>query len=366
MQNTSITKQTVRIGYIQLVDCAPLIIAKEAGFFLEEDLDIVLHREFNWASIRDKLSLGLIDAAHILAPMVLASHISPPNSDPDKSFVTALALGYNGNAITISNPLFEKLNAKNKSLDEILAALKSYSDNQDEPLTFGSVHPYSMHTNLLLLLLKRAGIDSSKINIKVIPPVRMVDAMREGTVDLFCVGEPWNTAAQIEKAGKIICYGSELWSHAPEKVLGLNKKFAKQHRDTHVKLARAIVKACQWLEQPDHMAQAALWLSDSKYLDCSSDLLLHAMVNQWQNNTQPAGSSKRKIFFSESANAPWPAHAEWLGEAIFNSSNTFASNGKWLTQPADIYDWSVYTEVMESLSLSVPDKNDCPGELPKL
>ncbi|TCS39992.1 ABC transporter substrate-binding protein [Reinekea marinisedimentorum] len=365
MQKTSApTQQTVRIGYVPLVDAAPLIIAKEAGFFLEENLDIVLHRESNWASIRDKLSLGLIDAAHMLAPMVFASHITPPNSHHDKSFMTAMALGYNGNAITLSNPLFDELNAEGKSLDEILAALKAYVDASESKLTFGSVHPFSMHTNLLLLLLKRAGIDKDKIEIKVIPPVRMVDAIRDGLVDLFCVGEPWNTAAQFEKAGKIICYGSDLWSHAPEKVLGLNSKFARQNRETHIKVLRAIVRACQWLEEPDHMAQAALWLASKRYLDCSSDLLLHAMVNQWQN--QANGSAQRKIFFSQNANAPWPQHAKWISDAIFNPRNTFATDGQWLTPPDQIYDWEIFSQVMTSLGLPVPNTDDCPGTLPKL
>jgi ABC-type nitrate/sulfonate/bicarbonate transport system substrate-binding protein len=365
MQNTTVPyPQNVRIGYIPLVDAAPIIIAKEAGFFLEEGLDIALHRESNWASIRDKLSLGLIDAAHMLAPMVFASHITPPNTDDDKSFVTALALGYNGNAITISNPLFTKLNAAGKNLDEILSALKAYVETNESKLTFGSVHPFSMHTNLLLLLLKRAGIETSQIELKVIPPVRMVQAMHDGLVDLFCVGEPWNTAAQFEKAGKIICYGSDLWSHAPEKVLGLNKKFARQHPETHIKLLRAIVRACQWLEEPDHMAQAALWLASPLYLNCSSDLLLHAMVNQWQNHAN--GSSQRKIFFSQYANAPWPQHAKWISDAIFNPRNGFITDGKWLTEPNSIYDWQTFTKVMTSLGLTVPDVKDCPGTLPEL
>lgn len=356
--------QTVRIGYVPLVDAAPVIIAKEAGFFAEENLDIVLHRESNWASIRDKLSLGLIDAAHMLAPMVLASHISPPNTDTDKSFITALALGYNGNAITISNALSDELDTNGKSLEDTLAALKAYVDKNPNKLTFGSVHPFSMHTNLLMLLLKKAGISAEQIEIKVFPPVRMVDAMRDGLVDLFCVGEPWNTAAQFEKAGKIICYGSDLWSHAPEKVLGLNKRFARQNHEAHVRVLKAIVKACQWLEEPDHMAQAAIWLAGKKYLNCSSDLLLHAMVNQWQNHAN--GSSQRKIFFSQHANAPWPQHAKWISNAIINPRNTFAANGNWLTPTEQIYDWGIFSEVMTSLGLSVPKAEDCPGTLPEL
>ncbi|MFT7698119.1 MAG: ABC-type nitrate/sulfonate/bicarbonate transport system substrate-binding protein, partial [Reinekea sp.] len=101
--------KAVHIGYVPLLDCAPLIVAQEAGFFAAEGLDVSLQRESNWASIRDKLSLGILDAAHILAPMVLASQLAAANKDGAKTFKTALAMGYNGNAITLSSQLYNQL-----------------------------------------------------------------------------------------------------------------------------------------------------------------------------------------------------------------------------------------------------------------
>lgn len=357
-------KSKVRIGYVPLVDCAPLVIAQEAGFFWEENIEVKFHRESNWASIRDKLSLGMIDAAHMLAPMVLASQMPPTNREPDKSFVTGLALGYNGNAITLSNHMFDILHASGKNLSEILKSLKDYVELTNQKLTFGTVHPHSMHTYLLYLLMNKAGIERDKIAIKVIPPVRMVAAMEHGDVDLFCVGEPWNTAAQFAQVGKIICYGSELWSHAPEKVLGVNYRFAEENREVHVRLLRALVKACQWLEESDHMAQAALWLSSPEYLNCSSDLLLHAMVNQW--HAQSLGKQQRKIFFSCNANAPWPAHAQWITGALAHQKPPADSIDE-LTVPIEkVYDWDIYSEVMESLQLTPPAPADAPGQLPEL
>jgi len=360
--SSSKNEPIINIGYVPLMDCAPLIIAQKAGFFSAEGIEVKLHRESNWASIRDKLSLGMIDAAHILAPMVLASQTAPPHNDINKSFKTSLALGYNGNAITISNTMFDKLGSVDESFSNIIESLKAYTHKNDNKLILGTVHPYSMHTYLLHLLLKKAQIDSSNVEIKVIPPVQMVEAMQAGEVDLYCVGEPWNTAAQIKQAGKILCYGSELWSHAPEKVLGVNQQFASEKKEQHKKILRAIVQACQWLEAPDHMAQAALWLAAPEYLDCSSDLLIQAMINQW--HTQTRAHKHRKIFFSQQANAPWPEHAQWMLNAMKAWSHTDTKN----TQP-DIdsaYDWATYKDVMLSLNLATTNSDQYPGVSPKI
>ncbi len=356
------TKPTINIGYVALLDAAPLIIAQKLGFFAEEDVIVKLHRESNWASIRDKLSLGLFDAAHTLAPMVFASQIKAVNAVQNKAFKTSLALGYNGNAITLSNELINELSAQNDSLNQVSKKLKAYSDSHEKPLVFGTVYPHSMHTYLLHLLLREANIDSARVEIKVFPPIRMVQAMKDREVDLFCVGEPWNTAAQIEEAGKIICYGSDLWSYAPEKVLAVNAIFAEKNPKQHVKIVRAVIRACQWLEEPDHMAQAALWLALPEYLNCSSDLLIRAMINQWP--TMFTHKEQRKLFFKQHATMPWPEHAQWILSAIiqFNKSTT----NETLEAIDHIYDSSVYSEAMESLGIKMPNSRDLPGIIPKI
>jgi len=355
-------QNSVQIGYVPLLDCAPLIVAQEAGFFAAEGLHVSLQRESNWASIRDKLSLGILDAAHILAPMVLASQLAPANNDHAKTFKTALAMGYNGNAITLSSQIYHQLAVPDNRFPTIAAALKTHLSLTNETLTVGTVHPHSMHTYLLHLFLNRAGIDMARVAIKVIPPVNMVEAMHQGEVDLYCVGEPWNTAAQIAQAGRIICYGSELWAHAPEKVLGVNQGFAQTRPEIHEKMLAAIVRACQWLECADHIAQSALWLAEPEYLDCSSDLLIQAMLGQW--HTERPGSHQRKVFFSEQANAPWPAHAQWLLQAMqaYNQIDT-----RKLSVSLDaLYDWQTYQRVMTRLDLPVVEREHFPGLLPAI
>lgn len=357
------TKPTVHIGYVPLLDSAPLIIAQEAGFFAQQGIQVDLVRENNWASIRDKLMLGMIDAAHLLAPMVVASHLQQPSDkyDANKAFKTAMALGYNGNAISISKSLCQQLNCQGKSFEHTLELLKQQVDQSSKKLVLGTVHAHSMHTYLLHLLLKKAEIGIDQVEIKVIPPVHMVEAMQEGSVDLFCVGEPWNTAAQIEQAGKILCYGSELWGYAPEKVLAVNNQFANSQIETHKKLIKAIYQACQWLEQPDHMAQAAIWLASNKYLNCSSDLLIQSMINQWHSPQRP--NSQRKMFHSENANAPWMAHAQWIQQAMISFGQLPKQKHLDITQ-TQAYDWQTFNQVLTELNLEVLNKDDAPPVTP--
>jgi ABC-type nitrate/sulfonate/bicarbonate transport system substrate-binding protein len=353
--------KAVHIGYVPLLDCAPLIVAQEAGFFAAEGLDVSLQRESNWASIRDKLSLGILDAAHILAPMVLASQLAAANKDGAKTFKTALAMGYNGNAITLSSQLYNQLTPSDGGFRAIAAALKTHLSLTTGTLRVGTVHPHSMHTYLLHLYLDSAGIDTARVTIKVIPPVNMVKAMLEGEVDLYCVGEPWNTAAQIAQAGQIICYGSELWAHAPEKVLGVNQGFANTRPEVHEKLLAAIIRACQWLECADNIAQSALWMAGPTYLNCSSDLLIQAMLSQWHTQSS---THQRKVFYSNQANAPWPAHARWILEAMqaYNQVDTT----ELITSLQGLYDWATYQRVMTRLDLPIPEREHFPGLLPTI
>lgn len=346
---------TINLGYLPLLDSAPLIIAQEAGFFQEFGVNVRLHRENSWASIRDKLSLGMFDGAHLLAPMLLASHLTKTSSVITQTLTTSVSLGYSGNAFTVSHDLAEQINLKDAELESALVALNKLVSELDKKLIIGTVYPHSMHTFLIHILLKKADIPLDSVEIKVIPPVHMVDAMKDREVDLFCVGEPWNTAAQIQEAGEILCYGSELWETAPEKVLAVTNSFTEEQPGAYKAVIKAIIKSCQWLEEPDHIAQASIWISSERFLNCSSDLLIQAMLNQWHTQNRP--NQKRKVFYSNYANAPWPAHAEWIQSALtqiepFQSMETVIK-----PDITKVYQWDTYIDVLTELGLARPDKN---------
>lgn len=307
-------KCALNLGFVPLLDAAPLIVAQELGFFGQAGLEVSLRREASWASLRDKLVLGLLDGAHILAPMVVASQAAPVGSKPLPGLVTALALGYNGNAITFANDLAAELELALPAAPEPVGqALKKVIEQRQRDglprLVFGTVYPFAMHTYLLRLLLTQAGIDPEvDVDIRVIPPPKMVDALASGEVDGYCVGEPWNTEAARAGTGRIALLGYDLWPNAPEKVLGVSDTFAHQAPASHQALIGALIRACKWLDEPDRAASIAHWLAGPAYLDCSSDLLLDAIQAPW-----PDGAPRwHKHFFRHGATYPDRDQADWM------------------------------------------------------
>ena len=192
-------KQQISLGFLPLLDCAPLVIAKEKGFFSEQGLDVSLSREGSWASIRDKVILGLLDGAQMLAGIPLASSLGL--GSPKVPMVTAFNIGLNGNAITLSNPVLEEIYALTDqpvhSAEGLALLIQQRKESNAPKLTMASVYPYSAHNYLLRYWLNAAGIDpDNDLNLTVLPPTQMAQAMKKGQIDGYCAGEPWNLIAQ--------------------------------------------------------------------------------------------------------------------------------------------------------------------------
>ena len=222
------TADTMRVGFIPLVDAAALIIAVDKGFAAEEGLAIELMREVSWSNIRDKLNIGLFDAAHLLAPLAIAStlgigHVKVPLLAP-------FMLGLNGNAITVSPGLYDALAVAAKGgLDDPKASAEALgrvvADRRRsgaEPLTFGMTFPFSTHNYQIRLWMAAGGVDPDEdVRLVVLPPPYMVDSLASHQVDGFCVGAPWNSVAVKLGIGRIVHFGCDIVARAPEKVLGM-------------------------------------------------------------------------------------------------------------------------------------------------
>lgn len=260
-------KSALTIGFIPLLDCTPIIVAKEFGFFDEMGLEVTLSRESSWASIRDKVQFGLLDAAPIPAGIVLASAMKLGTTQP---MVTAMSLGLNGNAITVSTKLWQQLNPSGSAINSQAAAqaLKTYLTIIDEPVNVASVHTYSTHHFLLREWLAEHNIDpDNKLKQHVVPPSHMIGAMQRGIIDIFCAGEPWNSLAQAQKIGHTLLSGHQIWENAPDKVLGVTRKWHETHPITHQRLIAALLKACMWLDNQENKIAGFMLLKDKGYLD---------------------------------------------------------------------------------------------------
>jgi len=359
---TMLEKSTLNLGFVPLLDAAPLIATQELGFFRDAGLTVNLQREASWASLRDKLVFGLLDGAHILAPMVVASQMRVSGSRPLPTLTTALALGYNGNAITLSNTLADELTidlpARPRPVGRALrTVIERRRTTGDPKLVFGTVYPFSMHTYLLRLFLKESGVDpEADVDIRVLPPEAMINALRLGDIDGYCVGEPWNTGADRAETGRIAVLGYDIWQNAPEKVLGVSEAFAREAPNSHRALVDAVLRACQWLDEPDRTASIAHWLSQPRYLDCSSDLLLTALQTPWIDG-RPRW---RKQYFHDTATFPWRSQAEWMLDQMLDAGQIHTLPGDRRTLIERAYDTDTWREVAHERAIPVPSEDDKP------
>ncbi len=352
-------KHEITLGFIPLLDSAPLIIAQELGFFAEQDLKVTLRGEFSWATIRDKVSFGLLDGAQMLAPMPLAATLGL-GSIPTP-MVTAFSLGLNGNAITLSNRLWQSLDAFTQTDQPVLSRLKHYIDIRKQqgqlPLKLGIVYPYSQHNYLLRYWLASGDIHPERdLDLPVISPTRMIKSMADGLIDGFCVGEPWNTVAEQQEVGRTAISGYQIWNNAPEKVFGVTQKWAQENPNTHQAVLKALLQAALWLDKEENRAQTLDILARPEYLNlsCPEDA---ARVPLLETENWPQ-------FYRYSATFPWHSHARWLLQQMLrwqqlpNQSEKDAQELEQMIQ--QVYRTDLYRQAASTLDLPVPGDNNKP------
>lgn len=309
------------IGFIPLVDAAVSIVAVDKEFTAAEGLDVTLVREVSWSNVRDKLNIGLFDAAHLLAPVAIASslglgHIKVP-------IVAPFNLGVNGNAITVSPGLHAAImhEADGDLLDPMVTAralarvVAARRTSGAPPLTFGMTFPFSTHNYQLRFWMAAGGIDPDEdVCLVVLPPPYMVDSLANGLVDGFCVGAPWNSAAVDRGVGHILHFVSDIFSRATEKVLAIRQDWAERHPDVVGALIRAHQRAADFIDDPANRAEVARILSRPERIGVEVDLLRRIIDGRLK--VSPDGTIRENasflLFGKDSAARPDPSQAAWL------------------------------------------------------
>ncbi len=314
--------KSLHIGFIAIVDCAPLVAARELGFATDEGLSIHLHREVSWANVRDKLNAGMFDCAHMLAPMPLAATLGI--AQIKEAMIAPLTLSLNGSAITVSNELYAQMMEIDPDNTEkggraaawaLAKVIRAREANGGAPLTLGTVYPFSCHTYELRDWLAGGGIDpDSDVRIVVLPPSLMTRSLEAGQIQGFCAGEPWNSESVERDAGAIVATKRDVWGLAPEKVLGVRAEWASENADTLDALIRVLMRTASWLDLAANRRQIADHMARSEYLGVSSDVVMRALTGAVvRRKGQEADGDDRFVVFSrEGANQPSISHAVWL------------------------------------------------------
>jgi two-component system, oxyanion-binding sensor len=313
--------QPLCIGFIPLVDAAALIVAVDKGFAAAEGLDVTLVREVSWSNIRDKLNIGLFDAAHLLAPVAIASslglgHVKVPITAP-------FNLGLNGNAITVSPALHAALMAEidGDRFDPMVTALAlsrvvaARRKRGAEPLTFGMTFPFSTHNYQLRFWMAAGGVDPDEdVRLVVLPPPYMVDSLANGQVDAFCVGAPWNSVAVDRGVGHILHFVSDILVRAAEKVLAVRQNWSEKNPQIVAALVRAASCASEFIEQPENRAEVARILAQPERIGVDADVVRRTLDGRLK--ISPDGtmreSSRYLLVGREEAGRPDPMQAAWL------------------------------------------------------
>ena len=300
-------RTALRLGFVPLTDCAPLVVAHELGLFRKYGINVTLSRELGWATIRDKIIYRELDAAHAVAGMPFAATLGLGSIRCD--CLTALVLNLHGNAITLSTDLWKRGVRDGASLREEIMRSRG-----KRILTFGVVYPFSSHNFLLRDWLAASGINPERdVRLVVVPPPQMAANLKAGHLDGFCAGEPWNSVAVQSGAGWCVASSAELDPGHPEKVLMVRREFAEKHADEHLALVAALLEACEFCAEPENRDQIVTTLSRQDYVGVPATMLRRGFdgridFGQGRFRTVPDFN----VFYRDDANEPSSDKAAWV------------------------------------------------------
>ena len=307
------------IGFLPLVDACLPILAAEHGFAAAEGLELSFVRDVSWATVLDRLLYGHSDAAHMLAPLAIATTLG--RGRPAQPLAAPFVLGLNGNAITFSPELAAAVAAPERRLGDpdligrslVIEAKRRAAAGRK--LRFGVVHRYSSHNYMLRYWLAACGVAPDvDVEIATVAPPFVADALENGEIDGTCVGEPWSSVAVERGAGQIVLATAQIWRRGVEKVLAMRESRLDERRDAVEALIRAMRKAGTHFVDPANWQANAAILAGPRYLDASPELILRAISDRLvlARGTPPIHYPDFMFQHREAANFPWVSQAEWL------------------------------------------------------
>ncbi|MBE9235357.1 ABC transporter substrate-binding protein [Anabaena aphanizomenioides LEGE 00250] len=301
-----------KLGFIALTDAAPLIIAKEKGFFAKYGMtDVEVSKQKSWPVTRDNLKIGSsgggIDGAHILTPMPYLMTIN------DKVPMYILArLNVNGQAISVAEKFKDlKVGLQSKSLKDAVNKAKADKKSIKVAMTF----PGGTHDLWMRYWLAAGGINPDQdVILEAVPPPQMVANMKVGTVDTFCVGEPWNAQLVSQKLGYTALVTGELWNDHPEKAFAMRKDWVDKNPNASQALLMAIMEAQQWCEKPENKEEMCKICADRKYFNVAvADILERSKGNiDYGDGRKEENFAYRMKFWADNASYPYKSHDTWF------------------------------------------------------
>lgn len=338
-EQLDIEKDTLKFGFIKLTDCAPLVIAKENGYFEEEGLQVEVIAQPNWKQLLDNVINGELDGAHMLSGQPIAATIG---FGTKAHIITAYTLDLNGNAITVSNDIWKQMQENDPELDtdtpmhpitaDSLKPIVQEAKDEGKLLPMGMVFPVSTHNYEIRYWLAAAGINpgmytstdikgftGGDIELSTTPPPQMPATLESGKNVAYCVGEPWNQQAVSKGIGVPVVTNYDIWKNNPEKVFGVTKKWADENPNTHIAVVKALIRAGKWLDEVDedgnflNREEACRILSQKNYVGADYDVLKNSMTGYFYfQKSDKRAMPDFNVFFKHHATYPWYSDGIWF------------------------------------------------------
>jgi len=300
-------KKEVRIGFIPLTDCASVVMASVMKFDEKYGIKIIPTKEASWASVRDKLVNGELDAAHVLYGLIYGVQLGV--GGPKKDMSVLMSLNHNGQAITLSNQLKDKGAIDGPSLAKLVA-------KKEKEYTFAQTFPTGTHAMWLYYWLAAQGINPLKdVKTITVPPPQMVANMRVGNMDGYCVGEPWNNRAIMDNIGFTAVTTQDIWTDHPEKVLGTTAEWVQKNPNTARAVVAAILDAGKWIDASlANKQKTAETIAQKAYVNTDTEVIVARMLGRYQNGLGKSWDDKNHMkFFNDGAvNFPYLSDGMWF------------------------------------------------------
>ncbi|MGC6465039.1 MAG: CmpA/NrtA family ABC transporter substrate-binding protein [Akkermansiaceae bacterium] len=374
----AIEKDSLKFGFIKLTDCAPIVIAKEKGFFEAEGLQVEVIAQPNWKTLLDNVISGELDGAHMLSGQPIAATIG---FGTKAHVVTAFTMDLNGNGITVSNDIWSKMQENDAKLDSPTPPHPITADSlkpvvqelldDGQKLQMGMVFPTSTHNYELRYWLAASGIHpgmytqtdiggrtDAQVELSVTPPPMMPKTLEAGNIQGYCVGEPWNQAAVAMGIGVPVTTNYDIWKNNPEKVFGVSKEWADENPQTYIAVTKALILAGQWLDETDdsgnlvNRVEAARILSRPDYVGADFDVIKNSMTGFFLfQKSDKREMPEFNVFFKNHCTYPWYSDGIWFLTQMRRWGQISESKPKeWYLETAkEVYKPDVYLKAAQML-----------------
>jgi len=357
-----IAKEPIKLGFIPLTDCSPIVMAKELGLFAKYGVEVVVTKEISWANVRDKILTGELDGAHCLYTMPFSVYTGVGGKAGSEMRI-AMMLNVNGQAITLSKDFCGKVGFKqmNKVGPVVAAKLKA-----EKEVTFAMTFPGGTHDLWLRNWMSIAGINQKAVKIITIPPPQMVANMKVGNMDGYCVGEPWGGVAVKQGIGFTQIASQDIWKDHPEKALVVNKEFSETRREDLKKVMKAILEACIWLDNPANRKKAAAIIGKAPYVNAPADVIEARLMGDYNlgcNQGTEVYTDDYMLFYKGgTVNYPRKSYAIWaMAQYVRFGYLKEEPNYKAIADKLIMQD--LYEEVAKSMKIKIPTDDMKPFSL---